>query len=170
MISVGEYVARDKRFVKALEGRVIESVYRVELFDDDGCARCEGLGELIVFHDSGSLLFAIDEGYRNLFLYQAEGTRSFERERALLEDEDGCPLSVLVGRRVERVSGLRRPGEFADHGIFCGVSIHTVKGVAHIGGYLTDIDDAGVCLLRTDQLHESIESFEIDLDAESGGS
>ena len=63
---------------------------------------------------------------------------------------------------MEGVAGLMRSRELVDDSIFCGVTIRTARGIAHIGAYLTDIDDAGVSLLRSDQLHESISSFEID--------
>lgn len=105
-------------------------------------------------------------GYQNLMVYDAETTRAFTRERASLELDNEGLVSSLTNSRVERVRGLRRPRDRFEEGVFTGITLHTDKGVAHIGVYLTQSDDAGTCLVGTNQLHESIESYEID----TGGS
>ncbi len=162
-----EYIEDNERLARSLVGQRLVGFYRTVFDATEEVASCDDIGDIIVSSDRGELLFTVDEGYRNLLIHEIRqddpkwGPEGLPRALISGDSEPTNAVEILTAAPILHVAGLRRPGQFPGVGVFCGLALKTVKGVVYLGAYLTELDDAGICLLTESELDPAVIEFEI---------
>ncbi|MCA9658117.1 MAG: hypothetical protein KC486_07220 [Myxococcales bacterium] len=160
MLTLDRYLAINHRIATALPGRAVKAAYRVDPGEDDPA--CEDIGDLVLTLTDGELFITVDEGRRNIILFDdAARVAGLRRPRGQLSGAETSPnvIDVLTAGPLLRVVVLRRPRGDSDYeeGHLCGLALTTRAGEVCVGAYLTELDDAGVCVLDPGALDPSVE-------------
>ena len=67
MLTLDRYLAINHRIATALPGRAVKAAYRVDPGEDDPA--CEDIGDLVLTLTDGKLFITVDEGRRNIILF-----------------------------------------------------------------------------------------------------
>ena len=67
MLTLDRYLAINHRIATALPGRAVKAAYRVDPGEDDPA--CEDIGDLVLTLTDGELFITVDEGRRNIILF-----------------------------------------------------------------------------------------------------
>ncbi len=174
------YIKENHSIVRALVGCEIESFYRLAIEEaedgEDDLAHCIDSSELIVVTNVGELLFAIDQGTRNLIIFWIDpgdpkwGPHGRARARIRADVDRVNAVELLVGSPIVSVAIVSRPGPFENHGSFCGLALSTSTSKAWVGSYLTETDDAGVSLLTKDELADGLIESALEFEPQAGDS